>query len=62
MAQLDNAADSDSEERGFESLWAGQKSASFDLSIFILCPQNTTSLSAPLDADFITAVKPYFVL
>ncbi len=25
MAQLDNAADSDSEERGFESLWAGQK-------------------------------------
>ena len=24
MAQLDNAADSDSEERGFESLWAGQ--------------------------------------
>mgnify|MGYP006974368722 CR=1 FL=1 len=26
MAQLDNAADSDSEERGFESLWAGQKS------------------------------------
>ena len=28
MAQLDNAADSDSEERGFESLWAGQKKAS----------------------------------
>ncbi len=28
MAQLDNAADSDSEERGFESLWAGQKNAS----------------------------------
>ncbi len=27
MAQLDNAADSDSEERGFESLWAGQKKA-----------------------------------
>ena len=25
MAQLDNAADSDSEERGFKSLWAGQK-------------------------------------
>ena len=25
MAQLDNAADSDSEERGFESLRAGQK-------------------------------------
>ena len=24
MAQLDNAADSDSEERGFKSLWAGQ--------------------------------------
>ena len=24
MAQLDNAADSDSEDRGFESLWAGQ--------------------------------------
>lgn len=23
MAQLDNAADSDSEDRGFESLWAG---------------------------------------
>ena len=28
MAQLDNAADSDSEERGFESLWAGQNKAS----------------------------------
>ncbi len=27
MAQPDNAADSDSEERGFESLWAGQKSS-----------------------------------
>ena len=27
MAQLDNAADSDSEERGFESLRAGQKKA-----------------------------------
>lgn len=26
VAQLDNAADSDSEERGFESLQAGQKS------------------------------------
>ena len=25
MAQLDNAADSDSEERGFESLQAGQR-------------------------------------
>ncbi len=25
VAQLDNAADSDSEERGFESLQAGQK-------------------------------------
>ncbi len=25
VAQLDNAADSDSEERGFESLRAGQK-------------------------------------
>ena len=25
VAQLDNAADSDSEDRGFESLWAGQK-------------------------------------
>ena len=25
MAQLDNAADSDSEDRGFESLQAGQK-------------------------------------
>ena len=25
MAQLDNAAESDSEERGFKSLWAGQK-------------------------------------
>ena len=24
VAQLDNAADSDSEERGFKSLWAGQ--------------------------------------
>ncbi len=32
MAQLDNAADSDSEERGFESLWAGhEKSKSKDL-------------------------------
>ena len=29
MAQLDNAADSDSEERGFESLWAGQKNKDF---------------------------------
>ncbi len=30
MAQLDNAADSDSEERGFESLWAGQKIKDFN--------------------------------
>ena len=36
MAQLDNAADSDSEERGFESLWAGQKiRQSSDCLIFI---------------------------
>ena len=25
MAQLDNATDSDSGDRGFKSLWAGQK-------------------------------------
>ena len=29
MAQLDNAADSDSEERGFKSLWAGQNENPF---------------------------------
>ena len=29
MAQLDNAADSDSEERGFESLQADQKSKQY---------------------------------
>ena len=35
VAQLDNAADSDSEERGFESLQAGQKKAkSRDLAFF----------------------------
>ena len=31
MAQLDNAADSDSEERGFESLQAGQQKRTFVL-------------------------------
>ena len=31
MAQLDNAADSDSEDRGFESLRAGQKRSNFCL-------------------------------
>ena len=31
MAQLDNAADSDSEERGFESLWAGHEKSHFCL-------------------------------
>ena len=38
MAQLDNAADSDSEERGFESLRAGQKDNSIlvvPLSFFV---------------------------
>ena len=36
VAQLDNAADSDSEERGFESLRAGQKiRQSSDCLIFI---------------------------
>ena len=30
VAQLDNAADSDSEERGFESLRAGQKKESIN--------------------------------
>ena len=32
VAQLDNAADSDSEERGFESLQAGQK-RSYNLKV-----------------------------
>ena len=32
MAQLDNAADSDSEERGFESLPAGQNKKSQNLA------------------------------
>ena len=34
VAQLDNAADSDSEERGFESLRAGQKIQVFGLGFF----------------------------
>ena len=44
VAQLDNAADSDSEDRGFESLRAGQKSTVFDrrLSILLFCIANTT--------------------
>ena len=38
MAQLDNAADSDSEERGFKSLWAGQNENPFSLEDgFLFC-------------------------
>ena len=33
MAQLDNAADSDSEDRGFESLQAGQKKEALTLEV-----------------------------
>ena len=36
MAQLDNAADSDSEERGFESLRAGQKNNNGTLAVPLL--------------------------
>ena len=36
MAQLDNAADSDSEERGFESLRAGQKKQGTDRCLVFL--------------------------
>ena len=35
VAQLDNAADSDSEDRGFESLRAGQKYDNWKLPYFI---------------------------
>ena len=56
MAQLDNAADSDSEERGFKSLWAGQKIQVERLGFFHLCPQDITSFSGIYDADFITAL------
>ena len=35
VAQLDNAADSDSEERGFESLQAGQKSKYDTISVVL---------------------------
>ena len=56
MAQLDNAADSDSEERGFKSLWAGQKNQVFGLGFFHLCPQDITSFSGIYVADFITAL------
>ena len=37
MAQLDNAADSDSEERGFKSLWAGQKRKVSRSVAFLFC-------------------------
>ena len=42
MAQLDNAADSDSEERGFKSLWAGQKNDKFrqKLVVFLSNPKD----------------------
>ncbi len=42
MAQLDNAADSDSEERGFKSLQAGQRNKDLLRQVLIflcLCPQ-----------------------
>ena len=35
MAQLDNAADSDSEERGFESLRAGQKQKQSPFAVIV---------------------------
>ncbi len=49
VAQLDNAADSDSEERGFESLRAGQKRSNFCL------PKVTPFLSKPQAWYIITA-------
>ena len=44
VAQLDNATDSDSEERGFESLRAGQTKKSLDVNqaIFLFCSLKRT--------------------
>ena len=49
MAQLDNAADSDSEERGFESLRAGQKIDKLRLvDFFIRCESDGISSAVRL--------------
>ena len=48
MAQLDNAADSDSEERGFKSLWAGQNENPFsqeDGFLFCIIQKNAYPIS-----------------
>ena len=45
----------------FESLTARQKVQVLRLGLFHLCPQDITSFSGIYSADFITAVKSYFI-
>ena len=39
MAQLDNATDSDSGDRGFKSLWAGQIKKEYLMVLFFYSPK-----------------------